>query len=44
MAFKFEVNEMHPILVFAKCCWSIHFKVIRPGKSAHSKHRKATPT
>jgi len=44
MAFKFEGKEMCPIFVFAKYCWSIHFKVVRLGKLAHSKQRKATPT
>ena len=44
MAFKFERKEMYPIFVFAKCCWSIHSKVVRFGKHAHSKQRKATPT
>jgi len=36
MAFKFESNEMYPYF-FAKCCWSIHSKVVRLGKNAHSK-------
>jgi len=44
MAFIFEGKEMHSIFVFAKCCWSIHSKVIRLGKNAHSKQREATPT
>jgi len=35
---------MCPIFVFAKCCWSIHSKVVRLGKHAHSKQRKATLT
>ena len=34
---------MYPIFVFAKCCWSIHSKVVRLGKNAHSKQRKVTP-
>ena len=44
MAFKFEGKEMYPIFVFAKCCWSIHSKLVRLGKNAHSKQRKATRT
>jgi len=44
MAFKFEEKEMYPIFVFAKCCWSIHSKVVRLGKNAHSKQRKANLT
>jgi len=44
MAFKFEGKEMCPIFVFANCCWSIHSKVVRLGKNAHNKQRKATPT
>jgi len=44
VAFKFEGKEMYPIFVFAKCCWSIHSKVVRLGKNARSKQRKATPT
>jgi len=44
MAFKFEGKEMYPIFVFAKCCWSVYSKVVRIGKNAHSKQRKATPT
>jgi len=43
MALKFEGKEMYHIIVFAKCCWSIHSKVVRLGKNAHSKQRKATP-
>ena len=43
MACKFEGKEMYPSL-FLQCCWSIHFKVVRLGKNAHSKQRKATPT
>jgi len=35
---------MYPIVGFAKCRWSIHFNVVRLGKNAHSKQRKATPT
>ena len=34
---------MYPIFIFAKCCWSIHSTVVRLGKNAHSKQRKATP-
>jgi len=44
MAFKSEVKEMYAIFVFAKCCWSIHSKVVRFGNHAHSRQRKATPT
>jgi len=44
MAFKSEGKEMCPIFVFAKCCWSLHPKVVRFGKNAHSKQRKAIPT
>jgi len=44
MAFKFEGKEMYPIYVFAKSCWSVHSKVVRLGKHAHSKQRKATST
>jgi len=44
MTFKCEGKEMHPIFVFAKCCCSIHSKVVRLGKNAHSKQSKATPT
>jgi len=43
MAFKFEVKEIYPIFVFAKCCWSIHSKLVRLGKNAHSKQRKPLP-
>jgi len=28
---------MYPIFVFAKRCWSVHSKVVRLGKNAHSK-------
>jgi len=44
MALKFEGKELYPIFVFAKCCWSIHSKVVRLGKNAYSKQRKATHT
>jgi len=44
IAFKFKGKEMHPIFVSAKCCWSIHSQVVRLGKNAESKQRKATPT
>jgi len=44
MAFKIDGKEMHPIFVFTKCCWSIHSKVVRLSKLAHSKQRKATLT
>ena len=39
MAFKIEGKEMNIIFVFAKCCWSIHSKVVRLGKDAHSKQK-----
>jgi len=35
---------MYPIFLFAKCCSSIHSKVVRLGKHAHSKENKATRT
>ena len=35
---------MNPIFVFATSGWSIHSKVVRFGKHAHNKQRKATPT
>jgi len=44
MVFKFQDKEMYPIFVFAKACGSIHSKVVRFGKHAHSKQRQATPT
>ena len=44
MVFKYEGKKIYPICVFAKCCWSIHSKVVRLCKNAHSKQRKATPT
>jgi len=44
MAFKSEGKRMNPIFVFATCGWSIHSKVVRFGKHAHNKQRKATPT
>jgi len=34
---------MYPIFIFAKRCWSIHSTVVRLGKNARSKQRKATP-
>jgi len=34
---------MFPIFLFAKRCWSIHSTVVRLGKNAHSKQRKASP-
>jgi len=43
MACKSEGKEMYPIFVFAKS-WSIHSKVVRFGKHAHNKQRKAPPT
>jgi len=44
MAFKIENKEMYPIFVFAKRCWSVHSRVVRLGKNAHSKQRIPTPT
>jgi len=44
MGFVFEGKKMYPMFVFAKYCWSFHSKVVRLGKNAHSKQRKATPT
>jgi len=44
MAFKSQGKEMYAIFVLAKCCWSIHSKVVRFCKHAHSRQRKATPT
>jgi len=44
MSFKIEGKEMYPIFVFVRCCWSVHSMVVRRGKHAHSKQRKATPT
>ena len=43
MPFKFEGKEMYPIFVFANF-WSIHSKVVRLGKNAHSKQRKNIST
>jgi len=43
MPFKFEGKEMYPIFVFANF-WSIHSKVVRLGKNAHSKQRKTIST
>jgi len=40
MAFKIEGKEMYPIFVLAKCCWSVHSKVVRLGRHALSKQRK----
>jgi len=40
MAFKIEGKEIYPIFVFTKCCCS----VVRLGKNALIKQRKATPT
>jgi len=40
MALKSEGKEIYPIFVFAKGSWSM----VRLGKNAHSKQRKATPT
>ena len=44
MAFKSEGKEMYPIVVFAKCCWSIHSKVVRLGKHVHSKKKSNSHT
>jgi len=44
MAFKPEGKEMYTIFVFAKRCWSIDPKVVRFGKHARSRQKKATPT
>ena len=38
MAFKSEGKDMHPITVFAEC-WSIHSKMVRLGKHAHSREQ-----
>jgi len=35
---------MYPIFVFAKCCWSIHSKVVKLGKNAHSKQKNHSHT
>jgi len=43
MPFKFEGKGMYPIFVFANF-WSIHSKVVRLGKNAHSKQRKTIST
>ena len=40
MAFKIEGKEMYPIFVYAKCCWSIHSKLVRLGKHAHSRQER----
>jgi len=42
MAFKIEGNGMCPVFVFAKCCWSVHSKVVRFGKHVHIKQRNNT--
>ena len=39
MAFQCEGKEVYPIFVFAKCCWSIHSKVVRFGKHAHHREK-----
>ena len=45
MAFQFESKEMQATpSLYSQCCWSVHSKVVRIGKSANSKQRKATPT
>ena len=41
---KFASKEMYPIFVCAKCCWSVHSKVVRLGKHVPSKQKKATST
>jgi len=43
MALKIEGKGMYPIFIFARCCWSVHSKVVRLGKPAPSKQRKALP-
>jgi len=43
MPFTFECKQMYPIFVFANF-WSIHSKVVRLGKNAHSKQRKSIST
>jgi len=43
MPFKFEGKGMYLIYVFANL-WSIHSKVVRLGKNAHSKQRKNIST
>jgi len=43
MPFKFEGKEMYSIFVFTNI-WSIHSKVVRLGKNAHSKQRKTIST
>ena len=42
MPFKFKGKKMYTICVFANF-WSIHSKVVRLGKNAHSKQRKTFP-
>jgi len=44
MAFKIKGKEMYPIFVFAKCCCSIHSKVVRLGKHAHSTQKSHSHT
>jgi len=44
MAFKIEGKAMYPIFNFAMCCWSVHSKMVRLDKHAHSKQIKNTPT
>jgi len=47
MAFKCEGKETYPNFVFAKCCWSVHSKVVRglaSMRTAESKQRKDTST
>ena len=39
MPFKLVGKEIDPIFVFANF-WSIHSKVVRLGKNAHSKQKK----
>jgi len=43
MTFKIEGKEMYIIFLFEKCC-SVHSEVVRLGKHAYSKQRKATLT
>jgi len=33
-------KEMYLIYVFAKCCWSIHNKLVRLGKHTHSRQQR----
>ena len=44
MAFEFQGKEMHPIFVFAKCCWSIDPKLVRLGKRAQQREKSHSHT